>query len=148
MHASSSTSGRTSGFTRSSRRWRTPAQTVVAFEPLPSVFARLQKNIRLNQLQNVVALRQAAGSVDGRAQFYHVAGVAPSSSSLSLEFMRVHAELATLDVEVVRIDTIASTRRLDRVDLVKLDTETTEPEVLTGMGSLLSEHLPDISAKS
>ena len=121
-----------------------PRATVLAFEPMPSVFARLQKNIRLNELGNVVALRQAAGAVDGSAQLYHTQGVAPSSSSLSLEFMRAHTEAGTLDVRVVRLDTVARTWGLDRLDLVKLDTETTEPDVLAGMGPLLSEHRPDI----
>jgi FkbM family methyltransferase len=121
-----------------------PCVTVVALEPLPSVFERLEKNIRLNDLKNVIALQQAAGSVDSRARFYHTSGVAPSSSSLSFEFMRTVDELGTLEVDVVRVDAIARALALEAVDLVKLDTETTEPDVLAGMGRLLSERRPDI----
>jgi FkbM family methyltransferase len=121
-----------------------PCATVVALEPLPAVFERLRRNIRLNRLENVVALPQAAGVVDGRADFYHVPGIIPSSSSLSSDFMRSAAGVERLDVDVVRLDRVARTHGLDRVDLVKLDTETTEPDVLAGMGSLLSEYRPNI----
>jgi FkbM family methyltransferase len=117
-----------------------PQATVIALEPLPAVFERLQRNVRLNRLDNVVALPVAAGAVDGRADFYHVPGI-PSSSSLSLDFMASAPGVQATDVNVVRIENVAT---LDCVDLIKLDTETTEPDVLAGMGSLLTDDRPDI----
>ncbi len=107
------------------------------------MFERLQRNVQLNGLENIVALQVAAGAADGRVELYHTAGI-PSSSSLPREFMRVHAALKAVDVEMVRVDTMARTHGLGRVDFVKLDTETTEPDVLAGMGSLLGDSRPDI----
>jgi FkbM family methyltransferase len=121
-----------------------PGATVLAFEPLPAVFDRLQRNLLLNQLGNVVALRQAAGATDGRAEFFHVPGIIPSSSSLSEDFMRGAVGLEAVAVEVVRIETVARRQGLEGVDLVKLDTETTEPDVLAGFGPLLGASRPDI----
>ena len=118
--------------------------SVFAFEPLPSVFERLQRNLALNGLENVIALQHAAGAIDGRAPFFHVPGVLPCSSSLSESFMRGHPVLESLQVPVVRLDTFAREHELANIDLIKLDTETTEPDVLVGMGSLLGSSRPDI----
>jgi FkbM family methyltransferase len=118
--------------------------SVFAFEPLPPVFERLQRNLALNGLENVIGLRKAAGAVDGRAPFFHVPGVIPCSSSLSESFMSSHPLLESLPVSVVRLDTFAAEHGVATVDLIKLDTETTEPDVLLGMGPLLRSSRPDI----
>ena len=118
--------------------------SVFAFEPLPPVFERLQRNLALNALENVIALRKAAGAVDGWAPFFHVPGVIPCSSSLSESFMSSHPLLDSIYVSVARLDTFAREHGVATVDLVKLDTETTEPDVLVGMGPLLGSSRPDI----
>ena len=118
--------------------------SVFAFEPLPQVFERLQRNLALNRLPNVTAVPQAAGAADGWAPFFHVPGIIPCSSSLSEAFMRGTSGLETVMVPVVRLDTFARTHRVTAIDLIKLDTETTEPDVLAGMGELLPRSLPDI----
>lgn len=121
-----------------------PRSTVFAFEPLPVVFERLRRNIALNRLANVIAVPQAAGAQDGEAEFFHVPGVIPSSSSLSAEFMRGTEGVTAVPVPVTRLDSFLAARGIDRVDLIKIDTETTEPDVLRGLGELLSACRPDI----
>jgi len=121
-----------------------PHARVVAMEPLPVVFERLQRNIRLNHLRNVTLCREAAGAVDGTAEFFYLPGMIPSSSSLSETFMRDAPEVTSSEVKVVRIDTLAEAHGLTTIDLVKIDTETTEPDVLVGMGDLLDRNRPHI----
>lgn len=121
-----------------------PGGTVYALEPLPAVFERLMRNVAINGLQNVVAVRRAAGAVDSEADFFHVPGIIPCSSSLSEDFMRGTPAVEKVRVEVTRVDTLATEHDLQTVDLVKLDTETTEPEVLAGMVDVLHNWRPDI----
>jgi FkbM family methyltransferase len=121
-----------------------PAGTVFAFEPLPAVFARLQRNLRLNHLERVTAVRAAAGAIDGSAEFFHVPGIIPSSSSLSAEFMRGTEGLSAVPVTVMRMETFLAGHGVTDLDLVKLDTETTEPDALRGFGPLLAAARPDI----
>ena len=121
-----------------------PSCAVYAFEPLGAVFERLERNIRLNGLDNVVARSEAVGSTDGEAEFFHVPGIIPCSSSLSRTFMKGTPGVESVPVNVVRLDTFASEQGLKTIDLMKLDTETTEPDVLIGMGRLLSDARPDI----
>jgi FkbM family methyltransferase len=120
-----------------------PAGSVYAFEPHPPVFERLQRNLALNRLRNVCAVKQAVGAADGSAPFFYVPGIVPCSSSLSAEFMSGAARLVSRQVTVVRLDAFARSHGLGGVDLVKLDTETTEADVLAGLGQLLAGG-PDI----
>ncbi len=67
----------------------------------------------------------------------------PSSSSLSREFMSNHPHAIPIEVEVIRLDQFVADHGLN-VDLVKIDTETTEPDVLAGMANTLERDKPDV----
>jgi FkbM family methyltransferase len=122
-----------------------PGGRVYAFEPMPAVYERLRYNVALNQLDNVECLASAAGETDGHADFYHIAEGLPSSSSLSLEFMRSGGvDLHYTRTPVLRLDKFVRERSVGRVDLLKIDTESTEPQVLRGMTGVLERHRPNI----
>lgn len=120
------------------------ASLVYAFEPLPAVFDRLERNLSINGLRNVVATRAAAGAHDGDADFFHVPDVIPSSSSLSAEFMRGTPGVTSVSVPVVRLDSFLAEHGEPSVDLVKIDTETGELDALSGMVETLRRCQPDI----
>lgn len=124
-----------------------PAGHVYALEPLPKAFERLQENITLNGLTNVHALCMAAADRDTEAEFFHVVTEdIPSSSSLSREFMEdIGGSLQSTSVRTARLDTLMAEANIAScVDLVKIDTETTELEVLGGMAEVLSQNHPAI----
>lgn len=123
-----------------------PAGRVYALEPLPTVFKRLEQNIALNNLTNVRAFRVAAADVDHEAEFFHVVtDDIPSSSSLSQVFMeQSDSTLQSTTVSAVRLDTLLDDETISSVDLVKIDTETTEPAVLNGMINVLCRSRPAI----
>jgi len=116
--------------------------SVYAFEPMADVYARLQKNIALNQLENIRCVPSAVGERDGTAEFYHVSSGMPCSSSLSLEFMQSASDVRSSTVPVVTLDRFARENGLDRIDLVKIDTESTEPQVLRGMVETIRRDRP------
>lgn len=121
-----------------------PRARVLSFEPLPTVFRRLERNLRLNSANNVTCFNVAVGARSERAQLYHMDAEVPLSSSLSHGFMEHVPELQQSTVEVVALDDVVREHRLEQVDLVKIDTESTEPEVLRGMSQVLEHHRPDI----
>ena len=121
-----------------------PAGRVHAFEPHPVVFERLAHNVTLNGLKNVSCEQKAIGAREGRAQFFHATRIG-SSSSLSREFMEsivAPSHLASSEVEVVSVDEFVEDNHVEHVDLVKIDTETTEDEVLQGMVRTLERDRP------
>jgi FkbM family methyltransferase len=123
-----------------------PRGQVYAFEPMPCVHQRLRRNIALNRLANVECLPVAVGESDGTAAFFYVAACAqrgiPSSSSLSLDFMRTLGELESFPTPVITMDRFVRERGLGPIDLVKIDTEATEPQVLRGMINTLRRNHP------
>lgn len=121
-----------------------PDAQVHAFEPLPTVYERLIRNVALNKLPNVECHPMAVGEEAGFADFYHAAAHLPTSSSLSFEFMRSAPDLQRSTVPVVQLDQFCDEHQITRVDLMKLDTESTEPQVLRGMRTILGRDRPNI----
>jgi len=121
-----------------------PRGRVVAFEPLPQIFERLRRNVGLNGLTNVDCVMSAVGRTNGTATFYHVDRPIPSSSSLSYQFMQHAPGLTASQVQIVTVDDYLSSHQLGAVDLVKIDTESTEPDVLSGMARTLQRDHPHI----
>jgi FkbM family methyltransferase len=124
-----------------------PAGRVYAFEPLARVRERLEGNVALNGAGNVSCLPVALGSPAGTAEFFHGDDRIPSSSSLSRPFMQsvvAGRQLTSSTVEVVEADDFVRAHRLTGVDLVKIDTETTEPAVVRGMLATLRRDHPQI----
>jgi len=133
-----------------------PCSRVLGFEPLSTAFSRLHRNIALNGLSNVECIESAVGDQDGMADFFHSpagpeaparAGLTvgiPCSSSLSRDFMKDVPNIQRSKVAITRLETFLLQRRAPRVELMKIDTESTEPAVLEGMGERLARDHPII----
>lgn len=119
-----------------------PAGRVYAFEPLLPVYERLRHNVALNGLTNVQCIASAVGAEDGTADFYSTATEMPCSSSLSYAFMRSAQRVSRIQVSVLTLDRFICEQQLGRVDLIKIDTESTEPQVLRGLANTLERDRP------
>lgn len=97
---------------------------IVAFEPGRRWRTLVRRNLALNDplTRRVELPRLALGDRDGEAPFYLTGG----TSSLSRAFRPYRDRVL---VEVVRGDEIVRRREIARVDLIKIDTESTEPAV-------------------
>lgn len=133
-----------------------PAGRVYAFEPLPAAYARLLDHVARNGLANVVCEPAAVSREKGQADFFHAAAEAtqdiasdghssiPCSSSLSASFMSSASGVVSTRVAVTTLDGYLAGRQGQHVDLMKIDTETTEPDVLDGAAGLLKAKHPMI----
>lgn len=121
-----------------------PEGRVYAFEPLADAYERLEKNVALNRLTNVSGQRTAVGDTEGEAEFFYLETGMSCSSSLSYDFMRGATGVRSSLVSVIRLDRFVKEQQIDRVDLVKIDTESTEPQVLGGMSETLDRDRPVI----
>ena len=120
-----------------------PEGLVLAFEPLPSNFSRLRSNVDRNCLANVRCVPAALGERDATGVLFHAAVDLPCGSSLSARFAG-QPDLVGSEVRVLALDGYLGAAGLLGVDLVKIDTEGTEPEVLRGMRHTLSRDRPRI----
>jgi len=116
-----------------------PAGTVYSFEPVPSTFSRLQSHVRDNRLENVQLTRAALWA---EATVLRI-GLSPDMSNNCGAYSVGSSNPATtLECHSLRLDDFVFERRIDRVDLVKMDIEGAELFALHGMLSTLRRHRP------
>jgi FkbM family methyltransferase len=124
-----------------------PSARVYSMEPHPGVFARLERTLAVNEATNVRAFQLAAGAATGAGELLEPQSSAlPTMSTLSREVAEADARhsVRSIPVRVVRLDDFVAEQGIERVELVKVDTETTEPDVLRGMSATLERDRPEI----
>jgi FkbM family methyltransferase len=121
-----------------------PGGRVLAFEPHPVTFKRLERNVSLNGLGNVECLNVAAGHETGEADFFHPRTGLASAAGFNREHLSGVPDVISTRVPRVRLDDVLADRAIEGVGLIKLDTETTEPEVLAGAPQMLERDRPDL----
>jgi FkbM family methyltransferase len=114
---------------------------VHSFEPSPAVYSKLLKVIVANDYPNVSAYNMGCGKEDGSLILH-----SPSSSGCAT--LRPHAGLEaktqeTQTVRIVKLDDFLGPK-LERLDLLKIDTEGYEDEVLAGAAELIKRFKPII----
>jgi len=112
-----------------------PTGKVYAFEPAPSNYDLLAKNIDLNGYQNVVPVRKAVSNGQGIVEFF----LRPDSLGHSLHPVTLVGGKAT-SVEAITLDGFFEGEGWPPVHLVKMDIEGAEPAALEGMAQLLERN--------
>jgi len=118
-----------------------PDATILAFEPGGPQLERLAANLAVNPSmgERIQVVSKALADETGTTEFYELPG---GTSSLNPEFRQ---ETVTRTVEVARGDDVVAELLADRrVDLIKLDTESTEPAALRGLDATIERDRPVI----
>lgn len=112
---------------------------VIAFEPMPGNFEILRKNIRLNNLKNIIPLQIALGNKEKETEFYIDAeGIGGGGHSL------IKKTENKILVKVMKLDNILSDLKIKKIDLIKIDVEGAEADVLLGAIKTLKKDHPKI----
>lgn len=119
----------------------TRAHQIHAFEPIPQIFALLQRNIAQNGLQNVQIHNVALSDSRGTDVIYSTTEGNCGSSS----FDRREFPSEAVPVTKVVGDEYLSSIAVDRVDLMKIDVEAHEAYVLRGLIQTLRRCRPLIT---
>ncbi|GBD10425.1 hypothetical protein HRbin23_00066 [bacterium HR23] len=109
--------------------------TVVAIEPNPSTFAALQRNVAVNELNNVLCLQVACWDEEG---FLTLFSRRLGSSGNSL----VHRYGPGPAVQVCPLDTLVERYGIRDVRLIKIDVEGAEARVLRGAQKTIARDSP------
>jgi FkbM family methyltransferase len=105
---------------------------VYAFEPLPSSFEMLERNVRENQLQSRVrAFPLAASNTNESIQASRISNMYVAGAVEGAECVAINA---------ARLDDLID----DKIDLVKIDVEGHEPAAIRGMENLIRTSQPII----
>ncbi len=109
-----------------------PVGRVYAFEPVPTNYDLLVRNIELNGYRNIVPVQKAISSTVGSERFF----IHPSTVGHSL-FPETSKSQRIINVEVTTLDRFLEGEGWPSVHLVKMDIEGAEPAALEGMTGLL-----------
>ena len=121
---------------------------MISFEPVPDLNAQLARNISLNQLKNVLLLKFGLSDEQGELPLY-------ASATRGKDGSRVNEGLASLypsemrskklePARIERLDEVFEDLGIDRVDLIKIDTEGAELNVLRGAVETIRRFRPRI----
>jgi FkbM family methyltransferase len=116
---------------------------VFAFEPNPRVYEQLENHVRLNAFERRVVLQaQALWDKTGEhrlfvSQWKGNSGVSTLMPDASLIAQGGVSPEQTICVRTETFDRWLATTGIERVDLVKIDTERSEAEVVRGMAGAL-----------
>ncbi len=122
-------------FTLLAARTVGPTGCVVAIEPSPYAFARLETTVRGNQLTQVRPVRCALGSEHGTVLLY----VPPASWGNHSPTMVPTPGWEPVPTDVLTLDHCMSDCAIETVDLLKMDVEGYETHVLRGATRCLTD---------
>ena len=108
---------------------------VHGFEPFPSIFKKYQQNLSLNTYR-VEANKLAVSNNNGQAVIYSADADFAYSVTVN-QNLWAGADAHKIEIETITLDSYIKQKGLGKIDLVKVDVETHEPEVIEGF----KEHL-------
>lgn len=121
-----------------------PTAQIHAFEPIPSTFDCLVRNVALNSISNIRCHMLALSNIDSEVAFFIDPNMTVNASmqniSGSSDAVRVLIPTQTLDGYVSKIG-------LDRLDTIKCDVEGAEFLVLKGAEATLAQNRPVVFAE-
>ena len=99
--------------------------SIYSFEPNPDTYSRLERNIKLNDFNNIFPYQLAVASQTGLSHFRKcqntwVSGITSSEAK------------DTIEVKTISLDEFVNDNSIDLVDLIKIDVEGSEFSVLKG----------------
>lgn len=118
-----------------------PQANIVAFEPMPKIYDKLNYNIKLNHY-NITTSLYALSNYSGKAIIYPTNLEHVYSVTVNKKREDINLPIHELEIKTVRLDEFILQENIKNVDLIKIDVESHEPEVLEGMGIYLKQFKP------
>lgn len=118
-----------------------PDAEVVAYEPVPRVFQKLNRNIEVNHF-DIRSYQVGLSDYDGVATIYDTDTDHIYSVTVNANLHDEGVNVIQKEIKVSRFDTLFEKESFGGLDLIKIDVETHEPEVLKGIGALLGQYRP------
>jgi FkbM family methyltransferase len=122
-----------------------PSGRVFAFEPIPELARRLRAHVRANRLGSLVRVeRLALGDRSGAADMVLAEAWAVNHGTATLVGDGRTYAVESRVVEIEPIDHFVSERRIEHIDLMKIDIQGAEPLLLAGGPRTFGDVGPDL----
>lgn len=129
-----------------------PTVVVHAFEPASGPLHFLQKNVKINNLEERVFIHPIALSNNsGQVEFFEIINPVETFAKYNLSGVgglkkthQTQEQSVLKEVPAKTLDDYSRTMQLPYFDLIKIDTEGTEDLVLEGASAIIEQHKPII----
>lgn len=109
---------------------------VYAFEPVSRVFQKLKYNVALNHF-NIKTYELAVSNNNGTAIIYDTPTDHILSVTVNKNLHPPEQKVIETQIQTVKLSSFIKKEKLPKIDSIKIDVETHEPEVLEGLGDYL-----------
>jgi len=116
-----------------------PEARAYAFEAVPQLGRFAQQIVARNPHLKIELVIAAVSDHSGKITLYLPEDPLDSDTSTAADH---RLGRTPIDVPAISVDDFVRQRNIDRVDLMKIDTETTEPAVLAGAADTIGRHRP------
>ena len=116
------------------------AHRVFAFEPCPSTFRFLEKNISRSGLKNIELNNLGLGSEPGQSEITYASS--NRSGAFVSDKTRASAGHVTETILIKRLDDVVAELNIPRIDFIKIDVEGFEQHVLDGGKKVITAFMP------
>lgn len=118
-----------------------PNAKIYSFEPVKRICERLKENIAINGY-DITAVEKAASSTDGTAIIYDTASEHVYAVTVNENRSPADTKVTETKIQTITLDTFIRENNIEKLDLIKIDVETHEPQVLEGFSHYLSKFRP------
>lgn len=119
-----------------------PKSNVYGFEPVERVFQKFRYNNELNKF-DILCYDFAISNNDGEALIYEVPSEHVYSVTVNKNTTQNEKAIST-KIKTKKLSTFIEENKIKKIDLIKIDVETHEPEVLEGMEGYLYAYQPTL----
>lgn len=112
--------------------------TVHAFEPYPSTFQKLRRNVTLNETQQVIIHNLGVGAESGTLRMMQHC----DTNSGGFRIATADSGEQNIEVPITTVDEFVRSNALTAIDFVKIDVEGYEYHVILGMHEVLNTYQP------
>lgn len=120
---------------------------VISFEPVSTVFKKLELNIKANNFKNVKLIQKGLGSQKGFFTVYS-SGEESKDGTLNEGLYTIHSTIKRNEVyetiEIICFDDFIEEQNINKIDVMKIDIEGAELEALKGAKKTIESSKPII----
>ncbi len=120
-----------------------PNAQVYAFEPVKRVYKKIQHNIQINKFP-IKSYELAVSNKDGEAYIYDIDSEHIYSVAVNKNLFSSDVKTHKVAINTIQLATFIKQENIKKIDLIKIDVETHEPEVLEGMQDFLIRFKPTL----
>src|SRR5688572_7684910 len=120
-----------------------PKATVYAFEPVDRVYKKLNENIKLNNF-DIKPVEKAISNENGIATIFDTTTEHTYTVTVNKNRLLADETVVETKITTITLDSFIKQNNLKKIDLIKIDVETHEPEVLEGFSEYMKVFKPSM----